>query len=74
MAADLPIPPAHPLVPGRPVPEEGDERGRFPRSPPRRKRPEDDADDESQDDGKPPSGPPRRSDRDDDPNHIDEYA
>ncbi|MCG5499503.1 hypothetical protein [Ectothiorhodospira lacustris] len=73
MAADLPIPPAHPLVPGRPVPEEGDERGRFPRSPARRKSPEDDSDAEREDVDK-PSVPPRRSDRDDDPNHIDEYA
>ncbi|ANB02813.1 hypothetical protein [Ectothiorhodospira sp. BSL-9] len=80
MAAETPISPIHPSIPGRPVPEEGDDYRRNPRRRPERKEPENDTDDGKEkrndkdksikDKARDTPGPPK----DQDPDHIDEYA
>ncbi|WP_200178285.1 hypothetical protein [Ectothiorhodospira mobilis] len=80
MAADLPIPPTHPSIPGRPVPEEGDDARRFPRGPRRReeRKPEKDREEgengPASGDSPQDQGPGERPGPTDDPDHIDEYA
>lgn len=63
-----PVPPVHPSWPCRPVPEEGDEKGRYPRPPTPQPRDED----ENQE---PEEETPRRPPADDSTGrNIDEYV
>ncbi|MCG5494038.1 hypothetical protein [Ectothiorhodospira variabilis] len=82
MAAETPISPIHPTIPGRPVPEEGDDYRRNPRRRPEKKEPGNDADDAKEkhhdkDKGikdKDKARDTPRPPKDQDPDHIDEYA